>query len=469
MLDKGFTHSTFPDNSKLNELKEEYLKNVDDWSVVHETFTMPLFGVLAQQGLESQGFTCQEVLKWIQFLEPNLSSMNNFDFELLLYLKGKGYNPSQDLSSEKLKELKKEFDTWSKKENKPAQEYLDVIYSEEQRGNIKELDLTGKDLVGSLDLTGFYNLKEINVSGNPRLEKLDVQSSKKLRKVKVSETNLNDLSLGHLVELEELVVCCNKLASLNVSGCPNLKKILCYGNPLIDLDLSKNEELRVLNISNNNFIKKDLSFLSHLVNLRVLFVENSDKTNGWSSNDLYWPVNYMDGHGKQIKQGIYNRFFGSLEPLKNLTKLEKLYISNTDIDSGLEYLPESVKIFYCSAAWKKDAKCKAIYNLFANDQGIVEIERDERITNFAKKLQWIKLNFTSEEIWKWITAGAKLDDYEFVAWFRDTKKNLVQNESLTTKKTTKPSVKDLKCMGYVPNVINQILEKNDANHAINPA
>jgi len=44
-----------------------------------------------------------------------------------------------------------------------------------------------------------------------------------------------------------------------------------------------------------------------------------------------------------------NYFYGSLEYLENLSKLRNLDISNTDIDRGLEYLPESVRIFNCSA------------------------------------------------------------------------------------------------------------------------
>ncbi|CAG8495624.1 5204_t:CDS:2 [Gigaspora margarita] len=38
----------------------------------------------------------------------------------------------------------------------------------------------------------------------------------------------------------------------------------------------------------------------------------------------------------------YNSFHGSLEPLKNLTKLNSITIAGTNIDSGLEYLPVSV-------------------------------------------------------------------------------------------------------------------------------
>jgi len=70
--------------------------------------------------------------------------------------------------------------------------------------------------------------------------------------------------------------------------------------------------------------------------------------------------------------------------------LERLSISDTDVDSGLEYLPDSIETFYCKTDCKKDAKCKSIYNLFANDQGVVETEGYGYIKNFPQKFQEIK-------------------------------------------------------------------------------
>ncbi|CAG8698165.1 6464_t:CDS:2, partial [Ambispora gerdemannii] len=45
------------------------------------------------------------------------------------------------------------------------------------------------------------------------------------------------------------------------------------------------------------------------------------------------------------QEEIYNKFNGSLEPLKNMNKLSTLHIENTNINSGLEYLPESINHF----------------------------------------------------------------------------------------------------------------------------
>jgi len=53
---------------------------------------------------------------------------------------------------------------------------------------------------------------------------------------------------------------------------------------------------------------------------------------------------------------FYSSFYG-LEHLCSLTKLKTLDIRETDIDSGLEYLPESLETIWCgSVADKKNEK-----------------------------------------------------------------------------------------------------------------
>jgi len=70
-----------------------------------------------------------------------------------------------------------------------------------------------------------------------------------------------------------------------------------------------------LDLSNNNFPPTTLEFLRPFVNLEEILLGTDDE--------------------ERINQGIYNRFYGSLEPLKNVSRLSELDISATDIDSGL--------------------------------------------------------------------------------------------------------------------------------------
>lgn len=87
------------------------------------------------------------------------------------------------------------------------------------------------------------------------------------------------------------------------------------------------KNLTKLVLSNNNIQKSNLSIFSKFINLEGLFIGNSDK--------------------QRIKDGIYNRFYGTLEHLKLLTELESICIEATDINEGLEYLSKKVRTVHC--------------------------------------------------------------------------------------------------------------------------
>jgi hypothetical protein len=65
---------------------------------------------------------------------------------------------------------------------------------------------------------------------------------------------------------------------------------------------------------------------------------------------------------ERIKKNTYNRFHGSLEPLKSLSKLKDLDISCTDIDFGLEFLPDSIEEFHCGNEGEFKKQAQEIYN-----------------------------------------------------------------------------------------------------------
>src|SRR5436190_104664 len=102
--------------------------------------------------------------------------------------------------------------------------------------------------------------------------------------------------------------------------------------------LSNPEELKSLYLGVNN-INSNLTPFSHFINLEEL--------------DLG-----MYDFSKEITKTRGNKLYGSLEPLKSLTKLRILDISNTDIDSGLEYLPDSLEELYCSTRERSNSRVK---------------------------------------------------------------------------------------------------------------
>ncbi|KLL03602.1 MAG: hypothetical protein MRECE_12c015 [Mycoplasmataceae bacterium CE_OT135] len=208
----------------------------------------------------------------------------------------------------------------------------------------------------------------------------------KIIELDIKQKNLQGfLSLESFANLERLYCSYNQLTNLDLNNCDNLKELNCSGNQLTDLNFLNNlknpEKLTKLSIRDNN-IFSDLSPLSRFANLERLCLDNN-------------------------------------RPFTGLGKLKGLIVSNTNIDSGLEYLPGSIEYFYCSADVKQGAKVKAIEKFLKKIKGE---DFSQKLKEIKQKMkQWRKLNFAEEEIRQWINAGATLDDYKFVAWLRDVK------------------------------------------------
>jgi hypothetical protein len=300
--------------------------------------------------------------------------------------------------------LKKNYQDTFQEKNK-SQIWLDWKYPQGKKEKMKELHIRGEDLHGSLKLDNFVNLEKLDCSYN-------------------------------------------QLTNLDLSNCFNLQELYCSSNRLTNLDfLNKlnTEKLVSLYIDGNN-ISSNLIPFNEFVDLEVLGLGNNDQI--------------------RINQGIYNSFTGSLEPLQKLIKLRHLNISNTDIDSDLEYLPESIESFYCLADKRPKAKCKNICNLFISEQGIVETDYHGKIKNFPQKLKEYKTklriknqiekilasnNFNSEQLDqkllkdKYISDSNTWRSYLDKAWtlieLDDREKNIMTSlENLKiTKELNKPS------------------------------
>lgn len=105
----------------------------------------------------------------------------------------------------------------------------------------------------------------------------------------------------------------------------NLKELELADNNLTFVDflnqLPNPEKLELVGIYNNEIKPTDISFFSKFVNLRYLKIGTSEEG---------------------LKEGKHNKFYGSLKAYQNLTKLTSICIEATDVNEGLEYLPESL-------------------------------------------------------------------------------------------------------------------------------
>ena len=221
-----------------------------------------------------------------------------------------------------------------------------------------------------LDLREYKDLKWIELAFN-KITSIDLSKQKSLRILGLNHNNLNSLDLSGCENLRELGLSGNKLISTSdlismlSSKCKKLIKLELNSKNLTSINLSEFKDLKELNLCCNDFISVD--FLNTIPNPEKLekLVIHSNKIQPTDIEIFSKFVNL-----RMLKIGIRNKFYGSLKSWKNLTKLRTICIEATDVDEGLEYLPESLVLetkewkygsIQCSSN-STNAKCVAIQN-----------------------------------------------------------------------------------------------------------
>jgi len=202
----------------------------------------------------------------------------------------------------------------------------------------------------------------------------------------IGQLNLEgELDLTDFTNLEHLDCSFNKLTFLNVSNAPYLRILACNTNRLTDLKVSKNVAILYCY---ENYLTDINSLLSNFYSsqTKLMFVMEISNNN-FTESDLqpFEPFTKLEllSIGNNNSRDRKNHFFGSLEPLKNLTKLTHLNIANTDIDSGLEYLPASLQALCCSAT-QPEVRVKVIEEFLVSEQFEVVEEKVEEIPGKPK-------------------------------------------------------------------------------------
>ncbi|PKY47635.1 hypothetical protein RhiirA4_523056 [Rhizophagus irregularis] len=154
--------------------------------------------------------------------------------------------------------------------------------------------------------------------------KQDVSDCPHIRELHCSRNQLTniDISNNRQIEIEQFGCSDNHLTNLDFTGLNRIEKIFCCGCKLTSLEFLKTlnpVKLVTLRMNNNKFPAQDLSCFTPFINLERLCIVN-------------------------------NPFYGSLKPLRDFTYLKEIGIANTDVDNGLEYLPENFFNFNATAS-----------------------------------------------------------------------------------------------------------------------
>ncbi|CAG8642166.1 3309_t:CDS:1 [Scutellospora calospora] len=185
---------------------------------------------------------------------------------------------------------------------------------------------------GELDLREYVCLKRIWIDKmclSTPFTKLVLGCLLQLTHLELRESNLDCLDVSECPNLIELIFCKNKSAlKIKVNKFAPIKKLLLNYTTLKDLEFLENinkKNVTCSSFSYSKFSQQDLSCLAEFVNLEILFLYQST-------------------------------FYGDLKPLAFMNRLEFLSISFTDIDGGLEYLPDGINRLCCDGDTKSKVK-----------------------------------------------------------------------------------------------------------------
>ena len=132
----------------------------------------------------------------------------------------------------------------------------EVVFNEEG-GSLETLNLSNTDLT-SLSLVGQEYLPSINVSNCKELSSFSIEACNALTTVSLPYSKLSSFNVVECENIEELDISyTGYLKKLDLSGCPNLTKLVMAGvsNPAItELDLTYCKKIKHLNISKCDFL-----------------------------------------------------------------------------------------------------------------------------------------------------------------------------------------------------------------------
>ena len=267
---------------------------------------------------------------------------------------------------------------------------------------ILDLNVIGK---GINDLTGiedFVDLVNLNVSDN-NLASLDISSLPNLVTLNYRQNILTSLDLSQNIQLTHLYSRQNQLTSLDVSQNGQLTYLDCGQNQLTSLDVSQNTQLSYLQTSDNQLSTIDLSQNTLLIDLyadnnQITSIDISNNTNlvtvAFNGN----PLGSIDLSNNILLETLFLDFTSivSLDLSQN-SQLVDLYASNnplTQFPIGIENIQTLSQLYLSdcnlSGCWPTDLGnlCSQLapsnYNFNANNyDGVTDFISNQGWTDFC--------------------------------------------------------------------------------------
>lgn len=131
------------------------------------------------------------------------------------------------------------------------------------------LIVTATDVADFTGIESLTNMKRLSISNNDSITNLDISKNENLEIINVSRTNITSLDVSKNTKLTHLECYQNSMTSIDVTQNPELIQFRCHENQIESIDVSQNPLLESLEVSNNKIKTLDLSQNNELIILRA--------------------------------------------------------------------------------------------------------------------------------------------------------------------------------------------------------
>lgn len=256
----------------------------------------------------------------------------------------------------------------------------DGSFTPDEIAVIKKIECKNQSIKSLKGIEHFTNLTVLVCSGNP-LTSLDVSKNKKLEWLRCSETGLTSLDLTANTELVGLECNKNPLTGLDISQNIKLDVLECQASQLRSLDVSNNTALTDLKVMNNQLTTLDTSQNTELLTL-----------NCFGNSDLQIDVS----KNTKLKYLNCSRTFLDNLDVTNNTALEYLSCYGGALTSLDVSKNPKLGILLCNSNWLTTldvSQNTALTNLECQNNQLTELDVSQNTALSTLRCQENKLAF----------------------------------------------------------------------------
>lgn len=293
-------------------------------------------------------------------------------------------------------------------------------------GNVENIDLSFKNLSGSLDLSNFSSLKQLNVTGN-NLISLNLDNCSSLEEIDCSFNKLTDLDLSDCTNLNSVTCCYNYLDTHEGSTLYNTLDDLMFSDCYVNYYPQSVPDNATFNTTELNSLKTFANTNNNNTVLNWLDDSGNIDTEKLQNNVLF---EYDGSKYRAVSIDISDLDVSGALDLTSLSSLQELYCENTKITMLNIKGCTKLKTLHCdnceleslTLPSNADAKTSSLYDVSCEYNYLDINIFTENIIKYIEFKAGASLNYKKQYINKDISAFDE-SDYNLLVNFANQRNN----------------------------------------------